>query len=67
MKAYLQVLSTGTADCPPSVILHFDSQRYMINCGEGTQRLCMQQKVRFSKLKTILFTRTHWDCIGGTP
>ncbi|KAK3815639.1 MAG: beta-lactamase-like protein [Linnemannia elongata] len=67
MKAYLQVLSTGTADCPPSVILHFDSQRYMINCGEGTQRLCMQQKVRFSKLKTILFTRTHWDCIGGAP
>ncbi|KAG0283284.1 hypothetical protein BGZ96_012348 [Linnemannia gamsii] len=67
MKAYLQVLSTGTADCPPSVILHFDSQRYMINCGEGTQRLCMEQKVRFSKLKTILFTRTHWDCIGGAP
>ncbi|KAF9909274.1 Zinc phosphodiesterase ELAC protein 2 [Linnemannia zychae] len=67
MKAYLQVLSTGTADCPPSIILHFDSQRYMINCGEGTQRLCMEQKVRFSKLKTILFTRTHWDCIGGAP
>ncbi|KAF9276888.1 hypothetical protein BGZ68_009684 [Mortierella alpina] len=67
MKAYLQILSTGTADCPPSVILHFDSQRYMINCGEGTQRLCMESKLRFSKLKTILFTRTHWDCIGGVP
>ncbi|KAF9921554.1 hypothetical protein FBU30_008389 [Linnemannia zychae] len=67
MKAYLQVLSAGTADCSPSVILHFDSGRYMINCGEGTQRLCMQQKIRFSKLKTLLFTRTHWDCIGGAP
>ncbi|KAG0198567.1 Zinc phosphodiesterase ELAC protein 2 [Mortierella sp. GBA30] len=67
MKAYLQVLSTGTADCSPSVILHFDSQRYMINCGEGTQRLCMESKLRFSKLKTILFTRTHWDCMGGAP
>ncbi|KAF9101300.1 hypothetical protein BGX29_005816 [Mortierella sp. GBA35] len=67
MKAYLQVLSAGTADCPPSIILHFDSQRYMINCGEGTQRLCMQNRVRFSKMKTMLFTRTHWDCIGGVP
>ncbi|KAF9159871.1 Zinc phosphodiesterase ELAC protein 2 [Actinomortierella ambigua] len=67
MKAYLQVLSNGTADCSPSVILHFDSQRYMINCGEGTQRLCMESKLRFSKLKTIFFTRTHWDCAGGVP
>ncbi|KAG0367805.1 hypothetical protein BGZ54_003219 [Gamsiella multidivaricata] len=67
MRAYLQVLSTGTADCPSSVILHFDAQRYMINCGEGTQRLCMESKFRFSKIKTIFFTRTHWDCIGGAP
>ncbi|KAF9396722.1 Zinc phosphodiesterase ELAC protein 2 [Podila verticillata] len=67
MKAYLQVLSTGTADCSPSIILHFDSQRYMINCGEGTQRLCMESKLRFSKLQTILFTRNHWECFGGVP
>ncbi|KAF9974037.1 Zinc phosphodiesterase ELAC protein 2 [Actinomortierella ambigua] len=67
MKAYLQILSNGTADCSPSIILHFDSQRYMINCGEGTQRLCMESKLRFSKLKTIFFTRTHWDCAGGVP
>ncbi|KAG0093309.1 hypothetical protein BGZ92_006417 [Podila epicladia] len=67
MKAYLQVLSSGTADCSPSIILHFDSQRYMINCGEGTQRLCMESKMRFSKLQTILFTRNHWECFGGVP
>ncbi|KAG0356174.1 hypothetical protein BG005_004902 [Podila minutissima] len=67
MKAYLQVLSSGTADCSPSIILHFDSQRYMINCGEGTQRLCMESKLRFSKLQTILFTRNHWECFGGVP
>ncbi|KAG0231928.1 Zinc phosphodiesterase ELAC protein 2 [Actinomortierella wolfii] len=67
MKAYLQILSNGTVDCRPSLILHFDSQRYMINCSEGTQRLCMESKMRFSKLKTIFFTRTHWDCAGGVP
>ncbi|KAI8599324.1 beta-lactamase-like protein [Dissophora ornata] len=67
MKAYLQILSTGTEDCSPSVVLHFDSQRYMINCGEGTQRLCLESRFRFAKTKTILFTRTHWDCIGGAP
>ncbi|KAG0050666.1 Zinc phosphodiesterase ELAC protein 2 [Gryganskiella cystojenkinii] len=67
MKAYLQILSTGTADCPPSIVLHFDSQRYMINCGEGIQRLCLESKFRYGKLKTILLTRNHWDCFGGLP
>ncbi|KAI1295847.1 hypothetical protein EDD11_007705 [Mortierella claussenii] len=67
MKAYLQILSTGTADCSPSVVLHFDNHRYLVNCGEGTQRLCMESRFRFAKLKTILFTRTHWDCLGGAP
>ncbi|KAG0093768.1 Zinc phosphodiesterase ELAC protein 2 [Podila epicladia] len=67
MRAYLQVLSTGTADCPPSVILHFDQKRYMINCGEGIQRLCTENKVRLTKLQTLMFTRTHWDCTGGLP
>ncbi|KAG0046168.1 hypothetical protein BGZ83_008642 [Gryganskiella cystojenkinii] len=67
MKAYLQILSAGTADCPPSVVLHFDSQRYLINCGEGTQRLCMESRMRFAKLRTVLLTRTHWDVMGGLP
>ncbi|GJJ73180.1 ribonuclease Z [Entomortierella parvispora] len=67
MKGYIQILSAGTADCPPSVVIHFDSQRYLINCGEGTQRLCIESKMRFSKLKTVLLTRTHWDVMGGLP
>ncbi|KAG0341979.1 tRNAse Z trz4, mitochondrial, partial [Podila humilis] len=57
----------GTPDCPPSVLLHFDQKRYMINCGEGVQRLCTEQKVRCTKLQTLLFTRTNWDCTGGLP
>ncbi|KAF9936074.1 Zinc phosphodiesterase ELAC protein 2 [Modicella reniformis] len=67
MRAYVQILSTGTGDCPPSVAIHFDTQRYLINCGEGTQRLSLQNRFRFIKVKTILFTRTHWDCMGGAP
>lgn len=67
MKGYIQILSAGTADCPPSVVFHFDSQRYLINCGEGTQRLCIESKMRFSKLRTVLLTRTHWDVMGGLP
>ncbi|KAF9585055.1 Zinc phosphodiesterase ELAC protein 2 [Lunasporangiospora selenospora] len=67
MKGYLQILSTGTTDCSPSVLIQLDNHKYMINCGEGTQRLCMQSKAKFSKLKAIMLTRTHWDAMGGLP
>lgn len=35
--------------------------------GIGTQRLCVEHKVRFAKLSTIFLTSTSWDCVGGLP
>ncbi|KAF9355891.1 hypothetical protein BGX26_006002 [Mortierella sp. AD094] len=67
MRAYVQILSTGTEDCSPSVAFHIDSQRYLVNCGEGTQRLCLESKFRLAKLKTMLFTRVNWETFGGAP
>ncbi|KAI8085970.1 beta-lactamase-like protein [Gilbertella persicaria] len=49
----------------PSLIVHYDSQRYLFNCREGTQRLCVQEKVRLSKLSNVFLSRVDWDCMGG--
>ncbi|KAJ3003197.1 Zinc phosphodiesterase ELAC protein 2, partial [Thoreauomyces humboldtii] len=67
MLCYLQVLGTDTLDASPSVMLHFDSQRYVFNCGEGTQRFCHEHKVRLAKVDKIFMTRVAWDCVGGLP
>ncbi|KAK6099742.1 hypothetical protein MT418_001130 [Batrachochytrium dendrobatidis] len=67
MKYSLQISGTHSGDCSPSVIVRFDSGRYLFNCGEGTQRLCNEHKIRLSKLRGIFMTRTKWDCIGGLP
>ncbi|KAK9709421.1 hypothetical protein K7432_009066 [Basidiobolus ranarum] len=67
MKSYIQILGTSTVDATPSVVVHFDSQRYLFNCGEGTQRLCVEKKVRFAKLQNIFFTRINWENTGGIP
>ncbi|ORX93536.1 Metallo-hydrolase/oxidoreductase [Basidiobolus meristosporus CBS 931.73] len=67
MKSYIQILGTSTVDVTPSVVVHFDSQRYLFNCGEGTQRLCVEKKVRFAKLQNIFFTRINWENTGGVP
>ncbi|CAG8552559.1 17021_t:CDS:2, partial [Racocetra fulgida] len=50
MKSYIQLIGSGTFDVPPSIMIHFDSQqnsqRYLFNCGEGTQRFCLQNKLK---------------------
>ncbi|KAI9023548.1 hypothetical protein CLU79DRAFT_701402 [Phycomyces nitens] len=40
MKAYIQVVGQSSPEGPPTIIVHYDQQRYMFNCREGTQRLC---------------------------
>ncbi|KAJ3102173.1 Zinc phosphodiesterase ELAC protein 2 [Phlyctochytrium planicorne] len=67
MKWFIQILGAATHDSRPSVIVHFDSQRYLFNCGEGTQRLCNDQRIRLAKLKTMFISRLSWDNIGGLP
>lgn len=67
MKIYLQILGTDTIDSVPSFTLIFEKQRYLFNCGEGTQRFCAEHKAKFSKMNTIFFTKLGWDYIGGIP
>lgn len=44
--------------------LHF---RYLFNCGEGTQRLAHEHKMRLSKLEHVFITHSSWSNIGGLP
>lgn len=64
---YLKVLGTGGSDTPPCVYLFTDSQRYMFNCGDNTERFCLEHRLRVSRLRNVFLTRTHWDCVGGLP
>lgn len=71
MKSYIQILGSGTFDVNPSVLVHYDNQkgckRYLFNCGEGTQRICLQNKLRLVKTRNIFLTRVNWECVGGLP
>ncbi|XP_033106695.1 zinc phosphodiesterase ELAC protein 2-like isoform X2 [Anneissia japonica] len=62
----LQVIGTGSLECPPSILVIADSNRYLFNCGEGIQRLLMENGVKnLSKLENIFLTRMEWENIGG--
>ncbi|KAL1472917.1 hypothetical protein MTO96_022692 [Rhipicephalus appendiculatus] len=44
-----------------------DQGRYLFNCGEGTQRLATEHKMKLSKLEHLFFTHNKWKNIGGLP
>nr|AGC92712.2 Ribonuclease Z-like protein [Heliconius erato] len=64
---YLQVLGSGARGAPNTLYLFTDQKRYLFNCGEGTQRLAHEHKVKLSKLEQIFITNKTWNNIGGLP
>ncbi len=49
---------------PAAVVLH-NEYRFMIDCGEGTQRQLLQSGLGFKRLDKILLTHGHLDHILG--
>nr|CAD7262484.1 unnamed protein product [Timema shepardi] len=44
-----------------------NQEKYLFNCGEGSQRLAHEHKMKLSKLEHIFITHSTWDNIGGLP
>lgn len=64
----LQVLGSGSAGTPACVYLFTDQQRYLFNCGEGTQRLSHEHHSKLARLEHIFMTRNCWKKkTGGLP
>lgn len=67
MRYYLQVLGIASGEISPSFMLFFDNQRYLFNVGEGVQRLCIEHKMRLSKVKDLFITGMNADSLAGLP
>jgi ribonuclease Z len=67
-----EILFLGTSASAPSihrglsaqVVMH-DEYRFLIDCGEGTQRQILQAGIGFKRLNRILITHGHLDHILG--
>ncbi|XP_026332982.1 ribonuclease Z, mitochondrial [Hyposmocoma kahamanoa] len=64
---YLQVLGSGARGAPNTLYLFTDHKRYLFNCGEGTQRIAHEHKVKLSRLDHIFITSKTWRNLGGLP
>lgn len=66
-RVALQVLGTGAEGSPKTLYMFSDHSRYLFNCGEGTQRLAHEHKMKLSKLEHIFITQPCWENMGGLP
>ena len=67
VKCDVQILGAHSEDASPSIYFICENERYLINTGEGCQRLCMEHHVRLSKLDKVFLTRITADTVGGLP
>jgi len=67
MKAYLQILGVDSGDSFAGMLLFFDDERYLFECGDGTQRLAAEYRVKIAtpKLKNVFLTTCNASSIGG--
>ena len=67
-----EILFLGTSASAPSAkrglsgqIVSHNEYRFLIDCGEGTQRQILQSGIGFKRLTRVLFTHGHLDHILG--
>jgi ribonuclease Z len=67
-----EIVFLGTSASAPSVhrglsaqVVMHDEYRFLIDCGEGTQRQILQSGIGFKRLSRILITHGHLDHILG--
>lgn len=67
-----EILFLGTSASAPSIqrglsgqIVSHNEHRFLVDCGEGTQRQILQSGIGFKRLKRALITHGHLDHILG--
>ncbi|KAG7199911.1 hypothetical protein KM043_014354 [Ampulex compressa] len=65
--ATLEVLGSGAPGAASGVCLTTEDRKYLFNCGEGSQRIAHEHKLKLSKLNHLFITSASWKCMGGLP
>lgn len=67
MAFNVQILSIDASDSSPCIVIGTSTQRFLFESGEGTQRLCLEHKVKLARLNTIFITQLCPSRITGLP
>jgi ribonuclease Z len=74
MASKIKITFLGTADSIPtrnrnhvSILLNYNEENILIDCGEGTQRQLRKANLNPCKINKILITHWHGDHVLGLP
>jgi hypothetical protein len=65
MHWHAAVLSARTADTRPSIVVTFDSGKYVFGCGEGASRSYQESTSRWARTRAIFCERTDMRKTSG--
>lgn len=65
--AFIQVLSVENEYHSACISISTEKYRFLIDVGEGTQRLVVEHKVRLGKIACVLLTSGVISSLGGLP
>ena len=70
----VKIIFLGTADSipsakrnPTSILLNYNGENILVDCGEGTQRQFRKAKLNPCKVTRLLITHWHGDHVLGIP
>lgn len=61
------VLSTTSSDTEPTVVITFDSAKYIFNVGENTTRAFLQSRQNWKKTRALFVTSVGTQRASGLP
>jgi tRNase Z endonuclease len=61
------VYTSLSSDTEPSIVITFESAKYIINAGENTTRAILQGRRGWRKVKALFLTRLGTQRSGGIP
>ncbi|GJJ16137.1 hypothetical protein Clacol_010417 [Clathrus columnatus] len=60
-------LTSESSDTNLSIVMDYNSSRYLFNCGENTTRALLQRRKGFRKFRAILLSGINTDKSSGLP
>ncbi|RXG73292.1 Ribonuclease Z, mitochondrial [Armadillidium vulgare] len=66
-NVFLQVLGSGAYGSPQSLIVQSHYHRFLFNCGEGTRRIALDNKIECDYFTRLFVTSCSWDNVSGLP
>ena len=67
MKYVLKAITTNNRDLKTALYLAFDEKAYLFNVPDGFQRMALNQKMKFGKVRYVFLSSLHPDHYGGFP